>query len=67
MVSGLILCGFGLTPLVFNPILQRLLNPNNLLPINGYYTEEVANNLMKALRIVTGIYLIIGLIGALMM
>ncbi|CAD8211111.1 unnamed protein product [Paramecium octaurelia] len=67
MVTGLILCGFGFTPLVFNPILQRLLNPDNILPVNGYYPEEVAENLMSSLRIVTTIYLGMGLIGAFLM
>ncbi|CAD8105092.1 unnamed protein product [Paramecium primaurelia] len=67
MVTGLILCGFGFTPLVFNPILQKLLNPDNILPVNGYYPEDVAENLMKSLRIVTTIYLVLGLIGAFLM
>jgi hypothetical protein len=44
-----------------------LLNPDNIVPINGYYPEDVANNLMPSLRIVTTIYLVLGVIGTLMM
>lgn len=67
MLYGLILCGFGFTPMIFNPIVQKLLNPDNKTPINDFYPEDVANRLPNALRIITTIYLVVGLIGTLLM
>jgi len=57
--------GFGLGALFFNLILLQLMNPNNE-PINKTthrYTEDIANNLPFALRVMSGIYLVMGLIG----
>ena len=67
-IYGLILCGLGFSSLVFNPLLQYFINPNDVSPNeDGYYPEEVANNLPKALFKICWIYLAIGLSGALMM
>jgi MFS family permease len=68
IVSGIILCGLGFGSLVFNPLMQYLINPNNEDPLeDGYYSEGVANNLPHALQVCSYIYLGVGLLGVLMM
>ena len=57
--------GFGLGALFFNLILLQLMNPDNQ-PINKEthrYPEDVANNLPFALRVMSAIYLAMGLLG----
>ena len=57
--------GFGLGALVFNFILLNLMNPENE-PLNKEtkrYSRDVANNLPYALRVMSAIYLALGLIG----
>lgn len=76
LVSGIIIGGFGFGTLIFNQVARVLINPNNIKPsihltqagnANTYYDHDVANNVPSALRILSLIYLIVGVIGALML
>lgn len=56
--------GFGLGALFFNLILLQLMNPKNeSLDADKHYSREVADNLPYALRVMSAIYLGLGLIG----
>jgi hypothetical protein len=56
--------GFGLGALIFNLILLQLMNPNNeSLDADKRYSIDVANNLPYALRVMSSIYLALGLLG----
>lgn len=60
--------GFGLGALFFNIILLQLMNPDNE-PIDKEThrcSETVANNLPYALRVMSAIYLVMGLLGVLL-
>ncbi|KAM3132172.1 hypothetical protein pb186bvf_015767 [Paramecium bursaria] len=68
LVSGLILCGFGFGALIFNPVIQQLANPDNIsLQPDGYYPIEVADKIPSALRYMSLIYLVGGVIGVFML
>lgn len=57
--------GFGIGALIFNLILLHLMNPDNepLDKETKRYSRDVANNLPFALRVMSGIYLALGLLG----
>ncbi len=65
MVSGIISSGFGLGSFVFSWIGVFIINPHNeKYDADKRYSAEIADNLPKALKILSIIYLIISLIGA---
>lgn len=52
MVSGIILGGLGLSPVLFNMIAQLLINPNNENPNEKvgddvFYSKEISENVPK--------------------
>lgn len=53
LVSGFILCGFGIGSLMFNFLTTILVNPDNstVNPKTGLYDQEVAKNVPKMLQI----------------
>jgi hypothetical protein len=64
--------GYGISSLLFNLILVTIINPDNIQPhtlIDGrkMYPREVADNLPKALIILGGVLLAIGLFGLFLM
>lgn len=58
--------GFGLGSAIFNYVIVGLVNPDDVSvdSITKKYPEIVANNLPFALKILAGIYLIVGLLGS---
>lgn len=58
--------GFGLGAFVFNFILVAIVNPDNLKQENNLFPEEVGERLPSALRILSGIYFGLGLLGILL-
>jgi hypothetical protein len=71
LCSGVCILGYGISSLLFNVILLKLINPNNESTIEfkgrKVYSMEVAKNVPNALRIMSAIYLGIGLIGIALM
>eukprot|EP01017_Pseudomicrothorax_dubius_P004606 TRINITY_DN10963_c0_g1_i1.p1 TRINITY_DN10963_c0_g1~~TRINITY_DN10963_c0_g1_i1.p1 ORF type:complete len:327 (-),score=43.69 TRINITY_DN10963_c0_g1_i1:98-1078(-) len=68
-VSGVILTGYGLSPVMFNLLTYYLINPNDEKPtdvrkdidgiVRHYFTESVYKNVPKTLHILSGIYLVV--------
>lgn len=72
LCSGVCILGYGISSLLFNFILLALINPNNesskaLEDGRKIYSREVADNVPFALRIMSAIYLGIGLVGIALM
>lgn len=69
VIGGLILCGIGFGALVFNPLFQYIINPDNITPdeTTGIYSQEIADRLPHALKIASLCYILIGMMGVLMM
>ena len=64
---GVCIMGFGIGALFFNLILLQLINPDNdKFDENHRCSQDIANNLPSALRIICGLYITLGLIGCLL-
>jgi len=70
LVSGLVVCGFGSSALIFNTIADKYINPDRLLPeeigSNKYYPESVANNYPSCMLLFTAIFSVFSTIGFLL-
>ncbi len=58
---------FGIGALLFNNILLKLINPDNLHPTNHIFPKSVADNVPYALKTISIIYLGIGTAGCLLL
>ena len=67
IVSGVIIGGFGFGAFVFNFVMKAIINPNNEKAVNGKFHPDVAKNVPFCLKIVSGCYLIIGILGTLLL
>ena len=64
---GVCIMGFGIGALFFNLILLQLINPDNdKFDEHHRCSQDIANNLPIALRIICGLYVTLGLIGCLL-
>jgi len=63
IVSGIIIGVFGLGSFTFNMISSNLINPNGLSPTGDLYPEEVYSRFPWALRILSGIWFGLSVIG----
>jgi len=60
LVSGIILSGFGVGGLIFDPVFTVLINPDNKsVDKDGFYPPEVDGRFISAFRIVVSIWLLI--------
>ena len=64
-VNGIIIGGLGLSSAVLTPIADYLIiNPNRKAPnIDGIYSEDIANNLLKFLYFLLILFLILGILA----
>lgn len=60
--------GYGIAPLLFNVLLQMLINPHNQsmekVGDRLVFSLEIADNVPFAMRVMAGVYLGIGMLGA---
>ena len=57
IITGVILCCFGFSPLIFTFLADRVINPKGVSTIEGYYPEDIAlrlKNYSLIMSIVTG-------------
>ena len=65
MVSGIIVCGFGLSSFIFSFIAKAIVNPTNEpLEKDGYYGPDVYDNVTKLFIILGSIYTGLGILSA---
>ena len=65
LVSGIIIGGFGFGPLIFDNVITRTINPENL-PVDlstGYYDASVDDNFLFTWRIVIASWFALAVIG----
>lgn len=65
LVSGIIIGGFGFGPLIFDNIITRTINPENL-PVDlstGYYDQSVDDRFLFTWRIVIASWFLLAVIG----
>jgi hypothetical protein len=71
--TGAVFCAFGLGSAIFNAVLTKVVNPDNLHPDiiyqdgnveEHYYSEEVAERVPLMLKVLAGMCLTFGLIAA---
>ena len=57
--------GFGIGAFFFNMILLKLINPDNAKYDHDHrFPKEIADNLPYALRVISGVYFVLGAIGS---
>lgn len=65
IVNGIVLCGFGISALIFDKIQTILINPNNLSQdaLTGFTDGEIIRNFPYIFLYLGGIYFIMQIIG----
>uniref|UniRef100_A0A7E4W2D7 MFS domain-containing protein n=1 Tax=Panagrellus redivivus TaxID=6233 RepID=A0A7E4W2D7_PANRE len=64
LFSGLVAGAFGVSAAIFTPIQTRLINPENYVAVNGYFSEpELLDRVPNVFLTLGGIYAIMQLIG----
>lgn len=67
MSSGIIMMVYGVGPFIFNQVILKLVNPDNLPSNkNHIFPPEVALNFPNTLRVLSLIYFIVGTFGCLL-
>ena len=64
LINGVVTAGFGLGACVFNLIMTRYLNPDNVAPGDIQPHSEVANRVPSLLRLLAAVYGAMGCLGA---
>ena len=68
IVNGIVLCGFGISALIFDKIQTILINPNNLSQnaLTGFTDDEIIGNFPYIFLYLGGIFFIMQMIGILL-
>lgn len=62
--AGVVVAGFGLSATIFTAVQTAYINPGNLRPIDGYFTQrELLDNVPYVFLILGSIYAVLQLIG----
>uniref|UniRef100_A0A1W7RA76 Major Facilitator-like protein 5 n=1 Tax=Hadrurus spadix TaxID=141984 RepID=A0A1W7RA76_9SCOR len=68
LVNGIIVGGYGLGALVFNQVQTSFLNPENVVPTNGYFdSEDILARLPDLFLLLGGTYFAVQLIGIILL
>ena len=67
LVTGIVLCGFGLGSFVFGMISTRVLNPDSINSVNGKFPDDIVQRVPQTLRVLVSIWACFLVIGILML
>lgn len=67
IITGIILCVFGFSPLVFTSLADAVINPDKVKPEEGIYPPEIAENIKKYSLIMSIVIGVLGLIAMVLM
>ena len=69
LVNGLVLCGFGISALIFDKVQTILINPDNLEQdaITGFTDDEIIRNFPYIFLYLGGIFFVMQIVGVLLM
>jgi len=68
LVSGCIMAGYGLSAFIFDQVETAFINPHNISPTHGYFSDEgVLDRTKNVFFLLAGIFAIMQLVGCFMM
>ena len=67
LLTGIILCVFGLCPMVFTSIADYVINPEHIKPINGIYDSSIAERMKNYSFIMVIVFSCCGLLSQILM
>jgi hypothetical protein len=63
LISGFIVSAFGFSAMVFNYLSEFIINPENKSIEGEFFSESIAQNILKYYIYIIGIYSILGVCG----